>query len=186
MQNRRQKFSLGSAFKLKLTRYTVVLVVFTLAILALCVLFFFLWSPIPRQMLIIADPYARSTARVFSNTVRSLFIFFFVINFIFLWLTSVIARRVIGPFVRLNRTLEELARGDIPNEIRFRKGDEAPFQELAEPLNRMLSLMRTNRDEVRKLKEKMDLELEKAEGAGLAKEVLEALKEVRDRLANIS
>jgi methyl-accepting chemotaxis protein len=186
MQNRRQKFSLRSALKLKLTRYMVVLVVFTLAILALCVLFFFLWSPIPRQMLIIADPYARSTARVFSNTVRSLFIFFFVINFIFLWLTSVIARRVIGPFVRLNRTLEELAGGDLPNEIRFRKGDEAPFQELAEPLNKMLSLMRANRDEVRKLKEKIDTEFEKAKGAGLPKEALDALEEVRNRLSNIS
>ena len=50
----------------------------------------------------------------------------------------------------------------------------------------MLSLMRRNRDELEALKEKVDVALEKGQGAGLPKEALDALGEVKDRLASIS
>lgn len=185
MQNRRQRFSLASAFRLRLTRYIVFLLVFALVALGLCVLFFFLWSPIPRQLLFVTDPHAQSTARVFSNTVRSIFIFFFVLNLLFLWLTSVIAKRVIGPFVRINRVLEQLAAGDIPKEVRFRKNDETPFQQLTDPLNRVLAYLSSRREELRSIKKEIESSLTRGEAGGLSKEALESLTSVNVRLEKL-
>jgi hypothetical protein len=179
MQNRRRGISLRSAFGLRLTRYMMFLVVFVLVTLGLCVLFFFLWTPIPRQLLFITDPHAQSTARIFTNTVRSLFIFFFILNLLFLWLISVIARSVLGPFVRINRVLEEMAAGSIPRDVRFRKNDEAPFQKLVDPLNRVLDHLRAREDKLRIIKENLDSSLAEARSSGVSGGSLDSLEKAK-------
>jgi methyl-accepting chemotaxis protein len=143
-----------------------------------CAFFFFLWTPIPRQFLFITDPHAQSTARIFSATVRSLFVFFFALNLVFFWLVSVIARSVLGPFVRINRVLEQLAAGRIPGDVRFRKNDEAPFQQLVEPLNRALDHMRGRRDELSAIQEGLNSGLAEARASGS----LDSLQKVKARL----
>jgi len=186
MRNRRRGISLRSAFRLRLTRYMLFLVVFALATLGLCVLFFFLWSPIPRQLLFITDPHAQSTAQIFSNTVRFLFVFFFVLNLLFLWLVSAVARSVLGPFVRINRVLDQLAGGHLPEEVRFRKSDEAPFQEIVDPLNKVLDHLRARRGELGTIKEELDASLAEAEAAGMAKSSLDALRNLGARIEKLA
>jgi methyl-accepting chemotaxis protein len=186
MQNRRRGFSFRSALKLRMTRQMLFLASFSLLVLGLCVLFFFLWGPIPRQLLLIADPHAQSSARIFGNTVRSLFIFFFVLNILFLWLISVVARSVLGPFVRINRVLEELAGGNLPKDVRFRKNDEAPFQQLVEPLNRALDHLRARREELKVIIDELDSTLAEGRTSGFSESSLAKLQELRTRVDKLT
>ena len=186
MRNRRRGISLKSVFKLRLARYMLFLVVFSLVTLGLCVLFFFLWSPIPRQLLFITDPHAQSTARIFSNTVRILFIFFFVLNLLFLWLLSAIARSVLGPFVRIRRVLDQLAGDDLPQDVRFRKNDEAPFQEITDPLNKVLDHLRARKAELGSIKSDLDARLSEAEAAGMSKGSLDSLRALSERIEKLA
>ena len=186
MQNRRRGFSFRSALRMRMTRYMLFLALFSLLALGLSVLFLFLWSPIPRQLLFITDPHAQSSAMVFSNTVRGLFIFFFVLNILFLWLISVVAKNVLGPFVRINRVLEELASGNLPKDVRFRKNDETPFQQLVEPLNRALDHLRARRDELKSIIGELDSRLAECQSSGFSASSLEALQNLKSRVEQLT
>ena len=109
-----------------------------------------------------------------------MFLLFFVLNFIFLWLTVTIAVRVVGPFVRINRILNEIATGDIPEQIRFRRSDEIPFQELTEPFNRALKALRERREELDQIKTEVGAALEA--GPSDAAKALARIKERLDKL----
>ncbi|MFQ5906402.1 MAG: hypothetical protein ACE5JA_07500 [bacterium] len=168
MQERRQRISVRSAFRLRVAKYMITLVTFSLLVLGVCTVLFLLWNPIGKGIILITDPFTKSTARIFNNAVRSLFLLFFVLNFIFLWLTFVIARRVIGPFVRIKRVLKQIAEGDIPEDMRFRKNDEIPFHELTEPFNQVLSQLRRRKEGLEATRKEVDTYLESHKGSDAA------------------
>jgi methyl-accepting chemotaxis protein len=156
MEDRRKKTPFKKALQLRVVRYMVILAVFALLVLFVCIFFFIFWNPIASGLLLISDPFTRSAAQTFNNSVRSLFILFFALNFIFLWLTFTIAVRIVGPFVRINRVLEDIANGELPEEVRFRKGDEIPFQQLTDPFNRALAVLRNRKQELDAIKKEID------------------------------
>lgn len=182
MQNRRKRVQIKMALRLKVAKYMITLMIFSLVVLGVCVYFFIFWNPIANGLLLISDPFTRSATHVFNNAVRSLFLLFFVLNFIFLWLTYVIAVRVIGPFARINKVLEEIVEGNIPEEIRFRSSDQAPFQELAEPFNRALTTLRRRKEQVEEMKKEMDAYLTSPEDSAAAKEQAVFLRKIREGL----
>jgi len=186
MHNRRKRIQLRMALRLKVAKYMITLIIFSLVVLGVCVFFFIFWNPIADGLLLISDPFTKSAAQVFNNAVRSLFLLFFVLNFAFLWLTYVISVRVIGPFARINRVLEEIVEGDIPEEIRFRSSDQAPFQELAEPFNRALTIMRQSKEQLDGIKKEVDTYLASHEGSAAAKDETLVLKKIKERLDKLS
>jgi len=178
MQERRQRMPMRSAFRLRVTKYMVTLVIFSLVVLGVCTVLFLLWNPIGKGIILIADPFTKSTAQIFNNAVRSLFLLFFALNFIFLWLTFIIARRVIGPFVRIKRVLKQMVEGNIPENIRFRKNDEIPFHELTEPFNLVLSALKRRKEGLEAVRKEVDAYLESHGGSDAAG----VISRIRDRL----
>ena len=182
MHNRRRKIQFRLALRLKVARYMITLAVFSLLVLGVCVFFFIFWNPIASGLLLISDPFTRSAAQVFNNAVRSLFLLFFVLNLTFLWLTYVISVRVIGPFARINRVLEEIAEGNTPQRIGFRSSDQAQFQELVEPFNRALATIRQRKEQLEEIKKELDAYLASHEGSAAAKGEAVVLRKIKERL----
>jgi len=70
-----------------------------------------------------------------------LFLLVGIVQFVLFNVTAVfLSHRIAGPLYRLERHLEEVAAGNEPKDVRFRKGDL--YQELAETCNKVMARLR--------------------------------------------
>jgi HAMP domain-containing protein len=109
-----------------------------------------------------------------------------LIAILIIWMTSVISLRILGPLRRMQRDLLQMARGDIPEPIRFRARDEVQFHMLSLPFNECVERRRRERSELLWLQERTRDILAQAEQKTLSpEEVLVQLKAQEKRLAEL-
>lgn len=83
----------------------------------------------------------------------------------------ILSHRIAGPVYRLQRSLEEIRRGNLTLHVRLRRKDE--FGELAADVNRLSETLNGKIGEIKK-------ELQRARGAADAAESREALKRLEE------
>ncbi len=141
--------SLREAFEFKTFRmmFTVIFLAFILA-LALCYTYFF-WHQVFLS--------AKSLPPVLENagTVGQVLLLVLALIAILIgWITFVISLRILGPLKRLERDLLRMARGDIPEPLKFRTRDEVEFHMISLPFNELVERMRHDRSELVWLQER--------------------------------
>lgn len=89
----------------------------------------------------------------------------------------IVTHKVVGPAYKLKLLLGDVAAGSLNVRGGLRKGDE--LQDVGDAFKNMVSALKTRREEEL---EDLDGAIEKARGAGLEGEALDALVSLRDRL----
>jgi len=62
--------------------------------------------------------------------------------------------RIAGPVYRFRRTLQQVSKGEVPEEVRLREGDF--FVETAEDLNHLLQFLRERRERIQNLRRRLE------------------------------
>jgi len=102
------------------------------------------------------------------------------------WITIVISLRILGPLKRLERDLTKMARGDIPEPLKFRNRDEVEFHMLSLPFNELVEKMQHERSELLWLQERCREIRVQAEKKNLSpEEILVQLRAQEERLAGL-
>jgi methyl-accepting chemotaxis protein len=178
---RRLMESVREAFEFKTFRmmFTVIFLAFILA-LALGYTYFF-WHQVFMS--------SQSLPPVLENAGavgQVLLLVLILIAILIAWITVVISLRILGPLKRLERDLLRMARGDIPEPIKFRNRDEVEFHMISLPFNELVERMKHERSELLWLQERC-LEIRaQAEKKNLNPEdVLVQLKAQEERLAEL-
>jgi len=181
LDQRRFMESIREAFEFKTFRmmFTVIFLAFILA-LALGYTYFF-WHQVFMS--------SQSLPPVLENAGvvgRVLLLVLALIAILIGWITVVISLRILGPLKRLERDLTRMARGEIPEPIKFRTRDEMEFHMISLPFNELVERMQHERSEVHWLQERCrDIRIQ-AEGKALSpEEVVVQLKAQEERLAEL-
>lgn len=178
---RRLTESIREAFEFKTFRmmFTVIFLAFILAI-ALGYTYFF-WHQVFMS--------SKSLPPILENAGtmgQVLLLVLVLISILIIWMTTVISLRILGPLKRLERDLMQMARGDIPEPLKFRTRDEVEFHMISLPFNELVERMRHERSELTWLQERSRDILAQAERKAVSpEEVLVLLKAQEERLAEL-
>ena len=88
--------------------------------------------------------------------------------------------RIAGPVYRFQGVLRRISRGELPEDVRLREGDY--FTETADDLNRVLKMLRERRDQVGKVRARLEEGVKKQSVPGSDPWVAQ-VKELLDKLA---
>lgn len=88
--------------------------------------------------------------------------------------------RVAGPVYRFQSVLRRVVKGEIPGEFRLREGDF--FLETADDLNKVLNLLKNNREHLKTIRARLDEAIKRNAGSGNVA-VLTELKESINKLS---
>lgn len=144
------------------------------------VTFYIIWSNVIKEYLFIPEA-SKKLADIFIKTSEILVVPVLILMVIFSLVGIFYSHRIAGPLYRVKKICDELAKGNLNQNVKFRKNDE--FHDVAEALNKVINglkmLIKEDREIIDKIlqlthKLKNDLDSQK----DLKKDVKQAIAEL--------
>ncbi len=102
--------------------------------------FYIIWSNIIKEYFFIPEA-SKKLADIFIKTSELLLIPLIILTIIFSITGVFYSHKIAGPLFRVKRICDELARGNLNQIVKFRKGDE--FHDVADALNKVINGLKT-------------------------------------------
>ncbi len=102
--------------------------------------FYIIWSNIIKEYFFIPEA-SKKLADIFVKTSELLLIPLIILTIIFSIVGVFYSHKIAGPLFRVKRICDELARGNLNQIVKFRKGDE--FHDVADALNKVINGLKT-------------------------------------------
>ena len=135
---KRRQYIVDKPFQFKYLFYILAMMVCTVIIVSFTV-FFISWEKIIKEFFYVPDA-AKKLSDIFVSTSQILIIPVLILIVVFSIIAILFSHKIAGPIYRVEKIAEELKKGNLNINVRFRKGDE--LQHLAEALNNMISGMK--------------------------------------------
>ncbi len=148
--------------------------------------FYIIWSNVIKEYFFIPEA-SKKLVNIFIKTSELLIIPIIILLVIFSLIGIFYSHKIAGPLFRVKRICDELAKGNLNQHVKFRKGDE--FHDIAESLNKVInglkSLVKENRQIIDRIflitqKLKNDLNTQKDLKSDVKDAIIELDKIVND------
>lgn len=116
--------------------FQILMTIFIAVIVVSFTIFYIVWDKIIKEFFYIPDA-AKKISNIFISTSEVLIIPIVILLVIFSIAAIFFSHKIAGPIYRVEKIAEELKKGNLNIDIRFRKGDE--LHHLADTLNHMIS-----------------------------------------------
>jgi len=183
---KRRVYIINRKFQLKYLFIIISVMLITVAAVSFTT-FYLVWDKVIEEFFFVPDA-AGKLGYILVNTTKMLLVPVILLTAVFTVAGVLLSHRVAGPLYRVEKIAEELGRGNLNVNVRFRKGDD--LQELAASLNAMIGNIRDMVAEDKKIIEnlsemseklKKDMEGDKDLKQDV-KETIEKINEIVKRL----
>lgn len=120
--------------------------------------FYVIWSNVINEFFFIPEA-AKKLGDIYIKTTELLIIPLLIIGFIFSIIGILYSHKIAGPLYRVQKICEEISKGNLNLNVKFRKGDE--FHEVADSLNKVIQGLKNMVREDKEIIEKLFLLTEK-------------------------
>ncbi|MCX8093605.1 MAG: HAMP domain-containing protein [Candidatus Goldbacteria bacterium] len=131
---KRRQYIIDKKFQFKYLFYILTMMISTVLIVSFTI-FFIIWDKIIKEFFYIPDA-AKKLSDIFISTSQILIIPVAILLVIFSMISILLSHKIAGPIYRVRKIAEELKKGNLNIQVRFRKDDE--LHNLADALNNMI------------------------------------------------
>lgn len=165
--------------------FIILILTFSAVFVVSFVTFYVIWTNVINEFFFIQDA-SKKLGDIYLKTTELLIIPLLILAFVFSIIGILYSHKIAGPLYRVQKICEEIGKGNLNINVKFRKGDE--FHEVADSLNKVIhslkNMVKEDKEIIEKLflltkKLKKDIETQK----DLKKDVRIAIEEL-DNIVN--
>lgn len=181
---KRSIYLINKKFQFKYV-FIILFIMFTAIFTISFVTFYVIWTNVINEFFFIQDA-SKKLGDIYLKTTELLIIPLLILAFVFSIIGILYSHKIAGPLYRVQKICEEIGKGNLNINVKFRKGDE--FHEVADSLNKVIhslkNMVKEDKEIIEKLflltkKLKKDIETQK----DLKKDVRIAIEEL-DNIVN--